>query len=781
MSFPPSEPTVDFPYRIEQRVGEGAMGVVFRAHEPALERTVAIKILRSKLLAGQDERGVDETRHRFLQEARAAAALSHPGAATLYRIGEEAGNPWIAMEWLDGRTLDSVVRDDGPLSPQRAAELGAELLAALEAAHRAGVVHRDVKPANLMLLSDGRLKVTDFGIARLRGSDLVKTQAGYLLATPRFASPEQLRGQEVDGRSDLFSAGVVLYYLISAAYPFRGNDFLEIAAAILTDPPRPLRTLAPHVPARLAAAIERSLEVDPNQRYASAAEMRQALLQAIGSSSSSEARIGGESAPTERLDPATTRPPKPAAPSAPAASALPLFPLEAAPAATPSASTVTLSSVEPLVAVPAVAAAWPARELGEQGRDALLDRLLDRPLHAAPFAGAVAFGSAASRTWLLIADGLVLGAIGPVEGAVGTGDLAIEALPDRAAAVLHAAPEPDGAARVRSLAGLLHPGRTRHEGLDSTFVHLAGLGEKLRGERFEGAIHLSRGPARATILFAAGETILQLFSPGWEGLPIDRPWTELVSAVAVQARVEEHGAVPSFSSYRRELRGVEVQVTSRTATDSGRTLVGSRARSTGRLRVVLEPSLEPALAAGASHRFALRREDDPIHRFLQWSLEELPPYFHERERAARWKYLVEWLGEARSARLHVDLPRPGGTGADFFDLATFDSTSRVLHVARRVARACPKALAEFRDAVIQAKSARTKTGDIGGAFLIAPRIEDETVEALAALAAPEKSGRWFGVEESFTGYEGFVRIGPRRGFHLLLVRETPTGFEPLLP
>lgn len=747
MSFPPEQPTADFPYRIDRKVGEGAMGVVFRAFEPALERTVAIKILRAKTLEDRDERTTDEYRRRFLQEARAAAALSHPGSATLYRIGEEGGNPWIAMEWLEGRSLDAVVREDGPLSPERAARLGAELLSALDAAHRAGIVHRDVKPANLMLLQDGRLKVTDFGIARLRGSDLVKTQAGYLLATPRFASPEQLRGQPVDGRSDLFSAGVVLYYLISAAYPFRGNDFLEIATAILTEEPRPLRTLAPHVPPRLAAAIERALVAEPARRYATAAEMREALLAAIGS---------GTEEKTERVA---------------AAEALAAAPPSAAngPEAT---STYIVDSADPTAAIPVVAAAWPGRELGLQDREGLLARLLDRPLHAAPFAGALAFGPA----WLLVADGLILGAIGPVDGALATGDAAIESLPAEGPAILYAAPEPGGSARVRALAGLLHPGRLRHEGLDSTFVNLPALGDKLRTEGFDGAIRLRRGTARATLLFAGGVCVFQIFTPGWEGLPIDRPWTELVAAVAVEARVEDLAPVPSFSTFRRELRNFALDVSEAGSSDSVRTLPGARAKTTARIRFALDPA-----QAQEGRARAVAVKDDPIRRFLGWCLEELPPYFRERDRAARWKYLVEWLGEVRSAKLHVDLPRPDATGSDFFDLATFDREGKALHVGSRVARACPRALAEFRDAVIRAKGARAKTGDIGGAFLIAPEIEEATVEALADLAAVEKSGRWFGVEESFTGYEGFVRIGPRRGFHLLLIRETPSGFEPLLP
>lgn len=753
MTFPPPEPTATFPYRIEQRVGEGAMGVVFRAFEPALERTVAIKVLRAKTLEGHDERTTDEYHRRFLQEARAAAALSHPGSATLFRIGDEAGNPWIAMEWLEGRTLDAVVREDGPLSPERVAQLGAELLSVLDAAHRAGVVHRDIKPANLMLLADGRLKVTDFGIARLRGSDLVKTQAGYLLATPRFASPEQLRGQEVDGRSDLFSASVVLYFLISAAYPFRGDDFLQLATAILTEAPRPLRTLAPHVSPRLAAAIERALEQEPDKRYATADEMREALLAAAG--------IGAAAERTERIPRTAGRDKSDVTPDMQVAIARENA--EAVP-------TCLVLSVEPAQAIPAVAASWPGRELGIQERQGLLDRLLDRPLHAAPFAGAVAFGSA----WLLIADGLVIGAI--VDETT-TGDAAIEALPDKAAATLHAAAEPGGATRVRALAGLLHPGRVRHAGLDSTFVNLPALGQKLGTEGFDGAIRLSRGAARATLLFAGGTCILQMFSAGWDGLAIDRPWEELVSAVAVQARVEDLAPVPSFSSFRRELRNFELQVASTGALDSARTQVGSRGKGTARVRHLLAPGTAQAGRVAA----AVRLEDDPIHRFLGWSLDELPPYFRERDRAAKWKYLVEWLGLVRSARLHVELSRPAGTGADFFDLATFDGDGRALHVARRVARATPEALAGFRDAVVHAKGARAKTGDIGGAFLIAPEIDEATVEALAALSAVEKSGRWFGVEESFTGYEGFIRIGPRRGFHLLLIRETATGFEPLLP
>ncbi|MDP9120914.1 MAG: serine/threonine protein kinase, partial [Acidobacteriota bacterium] len=198
MSFPPPQPTATFPYRIEAKIGEGAMGVVYRAVEPSLDRLVAIKTLRPELLGGESAVS-REYLLRFLQEAKAAAALSHPGATTIYRTGEEAGVPYIAMEWLSGRTLEELVRQGGPLPVEQVLRLGLELLATLEAAHRAGVIHRDIKPANLVLLDDGRLKVTDFGIARAGASDM--TETGSIMGTAQYLSPEQAQGHGVQATS----------------------------------------------------------------------------------------------------------------------------------------------------------------------------------------------------------------------------------------------------------------------------------------------------------------------------------------------------------------------------------------------------------------------------------------------------------------------------------------------------------------------------------------------------------------------------------------------------
>jgi hypothetical protein len=699
MSFPPQSPTPTFPYQVEARIGEGAMGVVYRALEPSLERRVAIKSLHAQMLAGEEPETAREHRLRFLQEARAAAALSHPGAATIYRIGEEDGTPYIAMEWLEGKTLEKLVQEEGKLAPERAVRLLIDLLGTLDAAHRNGVVHRDVKPANLVLLPDGRLKVTDFGIARLKGSDLVKTQAGFVLATPRFAAPEQLRGEEVDGRADLFAAGILLFHLLTGRFPFNGADFLQVANAVFRDAPAPLRSVDPTLPPALATVIEKALAKDREARYGTAAEMAAALDAAL------------HPAPAD----VTLRLPE----ERPAA-------LRDLPAETFRAAVAAFRS-------------WPARDLGEQPSRALLDRLLDRPLHAAPFAGAALLGNA----WLLLADGLVLGAVDGRTGEVGDGVL--EALPERVPAMLYPAPEGLGAGCVRGLASLLHPPRLRHEGLDSSYVNLAALAGKLLEERFDGALRLRRSDALGTVVFDQGRPVLSLFSKGWEGVPVERPWDEWVAGLALRADVEERRQMPLFLSFQRELRNLELDV--------------SRGL----------PAADGLLA------------DDPVHRFLRWALADLATFFRERDRAAKWKYLVDWLADMRRVKLHHDLPRPGAPATDFFDLATFGEDGRVLHLARRVVHGTAEALARFREDVIQAKTARLKTGDVGGAVLIARRFDPQTVESWRAEKA-NTTGRWsFGVEESFTGYEGFVRVGPRRGFHLLLVEETDAGPVPLLP
>src|SRR6187431_213358 len=219
-------------YRVLDRVGRGGMGTVYRAIDETLHREVAIKVLNAEL-------NDPEVAKRFRSEAITVARLSHPGIATIYELFEYDGQWLMVMEFVRGETLENMIARMGALSAQRAAEFCMQALAALAHAHSMGVVHRDLKPANLMITENGSVKVMDFGIARVSGSEHL-TNAGFMMGTPAYMAPEQVQGGEVDARADLYAMGVVFYRLATAALPFKGETPFAMAQSQLTTPPTPV-------------------------------------------------------------------------------------------------------------------------------------------------------------------------------------------------------------------------------------------------------------------------------------------------------------------------------------------------------------------------------------------------------------------------------------------------------------------------------------------------------------------------------------------------------------
>jgi beta-lactam-binding protein with PASTA domain len=252
-------------YRIVRKLGSGGMADVYLAEDEELGRRIAIKILNDR--HANDEQFVE----RFRREAKNAAGLSHPNIVSIYDRGEAEGTYYIAMEYLDGRSLKELVVARGPLPIPDAIDATRQVLAALRFAHRKGVVHRDIKPHNVMADADGRLKVTDFGIARAGVSQM--TEAGSIIGTAQYLSPEQARGAAVDQRSDLYSVGVVLYEMLTGKTPFTGDTPVEIAMKHLSDPPRPPSVERPDIPPDLDMVVLRSLAKNPEDRYQTAEEM----------------------------------------------------------------------------------------------------------------------------------------------------------------------------------------------------------------------------------------------------------------------------------------------------------------------------------------------------------------------------------------------------------------------------------------------------------------------------------------------------------------------------
>ena len=270
------------PYRILAVLGQGGMGVVFGAEDPHLQRPVALKAMLPEQVAHPG------AKERFVREARAAAALKHPNVVGIYQVGEDQGVPYLAMELLEGRSLEEHLKQAGRLAVPEAVRLGIQVAQGLAAAHAKGLIHRDIKPANIFLeaIPDqggsapgtfdpglAQVKLLDFGLARTMAAPIHLTQSGTLLGTPAYMAPEQARGQQVDARCDLFSLGVVLYRMLTGAMPFKGSDTMSILASLAADIPLEPRLLNPAIPAELNELIVKLLAKDPAQRVQSAQEV----------------------------------------------------------------------------------------------------------------------------------------------------------------------------------------------------------------------------------------------------------------------------------------------------------------------------------------------------------------------------------------------------------------------------------------------------------------------------------------------------------------------------
>jgi serine/threonine protein kinase len=261
-------------YEVTDLIGAGGMGEVYRARDMRLGREVAIKVLPDAAAGDADQR------RRFEREARAAAALNHPNIATIHEIGEHEGTRFIAMELVEGRTLKEVL-EDGPLSVRETLPLATQIAAGLAKAHAAGIVHRDLKPGNLMVTSEGLVKILDFGLAKrmphASGASSEITREGSVLGTVPYMSPEQAAARPLDHHSDQFSLGAILYEMATGRRAFERDTMPQTLAAIIQDEPEPMRRLNGEIPVELSAIVERCLAKDPGRRYDSTADLAKAL------------------------------------------------------------------------------------------------------------------------------------------------------------------------------------------------------------------------------------------------------------------------------------------------------------------------------------------------------------------------------------------------------------------------------------------------------------------------------------------------------------------------
>ena len=298
-------------FEILEELGRGSMGAVYKARDPRIDRIVAIKII---LTAALDPADMEQYRLRFQREAQAAGRMSHAGIVAIHDIAEdESGQPYLVMEFVEGTPLDKLMAPGKErLPPAKTLDIAMQVARALDYAHRRGVIHRDIKPANIMVTPEGVAKIADFGIAKLAGTQL--TQVGQLVGTPAFMSPEQFSGAAVDGRSDLFSLGAVLYWMCTGERPFAGDSMTSISFKIVYGAHIPARQLQATLPGDLDTVIGRALAKSPADRYQSCGELA-ADLEAVQAGRAVVA-TPGPAAPVDAT--VVTAPPTAPPPPAPA-------------------------------------------------------------------------------------------------------------------------------------------------------------------------------------------------------------------------------------------------------------------------------------------------------------------------------------------------------------------------------------------------------------------------------------------------------------------------------
>ena len=299
MTFEPGE-LIGGRYELGRQLGAGGMARVYLGHDRLLDREVAVKVLAEPYAS--DPQFVE----RFRREASAAAGLNHPNIVAVYDRGEADGSYYIVMEYLSGPDLKQVIRRRAPLPPLQAIDYTQQILAALGAAHRRDIVHRDVKPQNVLVAEDGHLKVTDFGIARA-GAQTDMTEAGSVIGTAQYLSPEQARGDEVTAASDCYAVGIVLYEMLTGRVPFDGDRPVAVAMKQISDEPTPARMLEPSIPPELEAVVMRALVKRPSERYRTADEFSRALAEARTAidPSGSTTSVMPATAETQVMDPVT--------------------------------------------------------------------------------------------------------------------------------------------------------------------------------------------------------------------------------------------------------------------------------------------------------------------------------------------------------------------------------------------------------------------------------------------------------------------------------------------
>jgi len=731
----PETPTDTFPYILETKVGEGAMGEVYRALEPSLNRRVAVKVISPKFLEKLDDTLMFEVTQRFIQEARALARLNHPNVVTVFRVGEEAGVPFLAMEWVEASPLDVVLKEHKRLSVPAAVRVTQKVLSALTAAHDAQIIHRDVKPGNISVDPKGSVKLFDFGISQMRGSEdeMTLTQPGMMLGTPLYADPEQLIGGPVDARTDLYALSAVLYEMLSGRPPFSGfKSIAGLLHAHQRERPQPLNEISDEISVALAEFVERGLSYHAEDRPASAADMLAELREVVRGIRVSQSNHS------------VTR---------------------ALPVVLPAVPTLRVDAIDQIGLSTDLIASWPARSVKAINKHKLVRDLTERPLHAEPFCGGAQVGDA----WLLFHDGLVY-AIFDEKG--GLGDEVFERLPDLVDATIYQAGAYSNT--IPALAASLKPVDTAPT-YESDVSDLVALQDRLSTEGFDGVLRIQGSAGTVLALFNRGKRVLDVIGGHFPGVVEGQRWESWIAQTRCTARVEARRIVFPALTYRQQLREARLSVIRPDEKESGKILEDRVAAAAS---VDLEPEGH-GLGRGESTMQQLVHSD-PAFQCMRYLVGQLPLQMEQHRRVKPWKRLLAPLAHVETVVLHHGQPVSGGKTEDF-DGVTLDTNQQANHLVRFAAAATAESLELFVRSVLDASSQKEGESLVGG-VLVARRFEENALETWLSLQKTYSGSMLRSALGSFSHAEGVFVSPSGVTLHILLVELTESGvYRPLMP
>jgi serine/threonine protein kinase len=751
-------------YEIVRLLGKGGMGEVFLANDLDLGREVALKKLNLADNASFTDEQKEELKLRFIQEAQAAAKLSHPNIITIYEVATDGTHDFIAMEYLKGKSIDDHISIGRQFKIDEIVDMGIQICKGLDYAHANGVVHRDIKPENIFLENESLIKITDFGIARVESGALVKTQFGAFMGTPIYASPEQWNGMKgLDHRTDIYSTGVILYQLVAGKVPFESESFTELAYKISTDQPLPLHLMVPSVPARLEQIILKALSKKPNDRFSSGKEMADALKEVLTSNNKGVApKLTSGNHPTISFYNSQD--------------ALPI--INHNPETVMLFGDLNFSSMEWIFEI---FTKWDPRHLGSSSIHTILDKLLEIPIYTEPFSGALLIEN---HILVLIWNGLIVNAINKETNV--TGDEVFSNMsPEWEHFVIYSDKTGTQKHLPLLLSSIINRERGIHLDLDSTIIDISGLVAKLAHDHFSGVVEMIFSTGKFYINTVDGEMISLMQSNDFQQDITDLKMGDMTTffhSRSFTVNVFEAVITPLRESIKRVFKEafLEIDYTIDSQFHPLALLKRNGKDFHPGARDALKNGFDLDLNMDNFRKIKMGKitinpidilESDFVNSFFDWSLTDLFFAILSSGNRDSLKYITTWIPLIQKVYINHTM-LDNNSNKHSFDMVSEDKNGKVLSITRKGSSGSKEELIKFIEEVTAVKTKLIKTGDIGGAYLVVPG--DFTAEALSyyyELTTVKKK-----LFDKITKYKGFVRLGKNRGFHLVLVTEIDGKF-----